>query len=107
MEQSKIINKSCYVAGIRIDSSTYDSATDQIKNLAKSEKGFFICIGNAHVVAEAGKNPDFKKIINSAELVTSDGLPLLWALKLFGAKKAKRVTGTTLTFYLCKMAEKI
>ena len=40
--------------------------------------------------------------MNGADLVTSDGVPLVWGLKLLGLSAAERVYGPTLIPKLCK-----
>ena len=42
--------------------------------------------------------------INAADLVTPDGMPLVWALRLLGHRKATRVYGPDLTLAVLQMA---
>ncbi|MCF7916923.1 MAG: WecB/TagA/CpsF family glycosyltransferase [Candidatus Omnitrophica bacterium] len=105
-KQHQLKNKSyCHIGGVRIDSTSYKDAISKILDLTQEEKGANIIIANAHLVYEARKNK-LKDIINSAELVTPDGLPLLWAQKLSEMKKGKKVSGPDLFPLLCKEAEK-
>ncbi|MEE9466114.1 MAG: WecB/TagA/CpsF family glycosyltransferase, partial [Candidatus Neomarinimicrobiota bacterium] len=43
-------------------------------------------------------------IVNGADLVTPDGVPLVWGLRLLGFKKAERVYGPALTPIVCREA---
>lgn len=43
--------------------------------------------------------------MEDADIVTADGLPLVWLLRQQGFKDAERVTGTDLTLGLCRLAE--
>jgi len=53
---------------------------------------------------EAHDDPAFSKIVNSADLVTPDGMPLVWSLRALGVKEASRVYGPTLTLHICEGA---
>ena len=46
---------------------------------------------------EAYDSPDFKDIVNAADLVTPDGMPLVWMLRRLGYPQQTRVYGPDLT----------
>jgi N-acetylglucosaminyldiphosphoundecaprenol N-acetyl-beta-D-mannosaminyltransferase len=46
---------------------------------------------------EAHDSPEFRDVMNGADLVTSDGMPLVWLLRLLGVREATRVYGPDLT----------
>ena len=56
-------------------------------------------------IMEAYDSPEFKAIHNEADLVTPDGMPLVWGLRLLGLKHATRVYGPDLTPALLSAAE--
>jgi N-acetylglucosaminyldiphosphoundecaprenol N-acetyl-beta-D-mannosaminyltransferase len=62
------------------------------------------CVANVHMVMEAWDDPAFRTLVNDAELVTSDGVPLVWALRALGARGASRVYGPTLLPFVCEHA---
>ena len=53
---------------------------------------------------EAHDSPDFQRMLNVADLVTPDGMPLLWTLRALGARGQKRVYGPTLTLEVAEAA---
>jgi N-acetylglucosaminyldiphosphoundecaprenol N-acetyl-beta-D-mannosaminyltransferase len=55
---------------------------------------------------EAWDNPVFCRLTNEADLVTPDGMPLVWALRLLGLRDATRVYGPDLTPLLLSSAER-
>lgn len=65
----------------------------------------YICIANVHMCIEAKQEPDFALIVNNADLVTPDGMPLVWALHLLYGIKQERVAGMDLLPALLKEAE--
>jgi N-acetylglucosaminyldiphosphoundecaprenol N-acetyl-beta-D-mannosaminyltransferase len=56
------------------------------------------------MVMEAWDAPEFRALVNDAELVTSDGMPLVWSLRALGARSATRVYGPALMPIVCEEA---
>jgi N-acetylglucosaminyldiphosphoundecaprenol N-acetyl-beta-D-mannosaminyltransferase len=75
---------------------SYSSFTDYIIALACQDKSSIVCVANVHMFVEAHKDPKFLEIINNADLITPDGLPLIWALQIFHQVKQERVAGMDL-----------
>jgi N-acetylglucosaminyldiphosphoundecaprenol N-acetyl-beta-D-mannosaminyltransferase len=53
---------------------------------------------------EAYDSPVFTLIMNEADLVTPDGMPVVWGLRLLGVKEATRVYGPDLMLEVLDMA---
>jgi N-acetylglucosaminyldiphosphoundecaprenol N-acetyl-beta-D-mannosaminyltransferase len=53
---------------------------------------------------EVYDSPQFAQVVNQADLVTPDGMPLVWALRWFGIGDAQRVYGPTLMLRICEAA---
>jgi N-acetylglucosaminyldiphosphoundecaprenol N-acetyl-beta-D-mannosaminyltransferase len=64
----------------------------------------YICVTSAHGIIQAKDEPDFAEILNSADIATPDGMPVVWALRSFGARGQQRVYGPTLMLELCRSA---
>jgi N-acetylglucosaminyldiphosphoundecaprenol N-acetyl-beta-D-mannosaminyltransferase len=64
----------------------------------------YICVSNVHVTMEAYDSAEYRGIVNGADLVTPDSMPLVWALRLFGVAGATRVYGPTLTAHVLEGA---
>ncbi|MBW1886299.1 MAG: WecB/TagA/CpsF family glycosyltransferase [Deltaproteobacteria bacterium] len=89
---------------MRVDCTHYAQAVALIGKLSRQERGASVCVATVHMVMEAYDDPEFRRQVNGADLVTSDGVPLVWCLKLLGLKDAERVYGPTLTPLLCAEA---
>jgi len=57
-----------------------------------------------HMAMEGHDRAEFQRIVNAADLVTPDGMPLVWGLKLLGIPSATRVYGPDLTPVVCEHA---
>ena len=55
---------------------------------------------------EAYDAPGFNEIVNAADLVTPDGMPLVWTLRRLGHPEQERVYGPVLTLHVLDMAAK-
>jgi N-acetylglucosaminyldiphosphoundecaprenol N-acetyl-beta-D-mannosaminyltransferase len=64
----------------------------------------YICVTSAHGVILAKDDPSFAEILNSADIATPDGMPVVWALRSFGSIGQQRVYGPTLMLELCRSA---
>ena len=96
--------KTSHVLLVRIGNTNYDDATNRILTWAVTGEKKYVCVANVHMVMEAQDDINFRKIINNADLVTPDGMPLVWTMRLLGNKNQTRVYGPTLTHHVCKAA---
>jgi N-acetylglucosaminyldiphosphoundecaprenol N-acetyl-beta-D-mannosaminyltransferase len=62
----------------------------------------FIAVTGMHGVMEAQHDAAFKAILNSADLVVPDGMPLVWLGRLRGFRLPRRVYGPELMLSVCK-----
>ena len=92
------------ILNMRVDVTDYPDATKQVAQWAVDGLPRYVCAANVHMVMESHDDPLFNQIVNKADLVTPDGMPLVWALKLMGVPEATRVYGPDLTLHVCKMA---
>jgi N-acetylglucosaminyldiphosphoundecaprenol N-acetyl-beta-D-mannosaminyltransferase len=89
---------------MRVDRTDYDDAASRIVEWGKNHESRYVCIASVNNVMEARASEAFRQIMNSADLVTSDGMPLVWSLRLLGLASATRVYGPDLTPILCGQA---
>ncbi|MEM7410751.1 MAG: WecB/TagA/CpsF family glycosyltransferase [Myxococcota bacterium] len=94
-----------HLLGMRVDATDYLEATERILEMAETGGGMS-CIANVHMVMEAWDDPGFRRVVNDAELVTPDGVPLVWSLRALGIPDASRVYGPDLTPVVCAEAER-
>lgn len=92
------------VLQVRVDETTYERATDTLVGWAKAGESRSVVHANVHVVMEAHDDPGFAEAVNGADLVTADGMPLVWAQRLKAVPRASRVYGPTLMLHLLRRA---
>ena len=93
-----------FIIGTRVDATSYADATARILQWARAGESRYVCVCNVHMVMEAYDARDFQKVVNRADLVTPDGMPLVWVLRVMGFRHTPRVDGATLTYNICEAA---
>ena len=93
------------ILGLRVDGATYAECTEVVLERAETGAGGMVCVATVHTVMEAFDDPDFQRLVNAADMVTPDGVPLVWALRALGIRRAKRVYGPSLMPKICRHAE--
>jgi len=92
------------ILGMRVDPTSYQAVCGSVKCWQAEESSRYICVANVHMTMEAFDDPAYQKVINQADLVTPDGMPLVWMLRRLGYPDQERVYGPTLTEKLLDMA---
>ena len=96
-----------HVLGMRVDAPRgYDDAVDLIMRWAGDGVARTIGIATVNNVMESYDDLSFREVMNGCDLVTPDGMPLVWGLSLLGVGSATRVCGPELTpLLLARAAE--
>ncbi len=89
MEQKQILN-------FNITIGKYSSFINHIVSLAIQGSQSIVYVANVHMFIEAFKDREFLQIVNEADIVTPDGIPLSWSLNLLHGIKQERVAGMDL-----------
>jgi N-acetylglucosaminyldiphosphoundecaprenol N-acetyl-beta-D-mannosaminyltransferase len=93
------------IAGVRIDALGFDAVVDAIAMQAVAgAPPRYVVTPNAHHVVLLQDDALLREIYRRAFLVVPDGVPLLWAAALLGARLHGRVNGTDLFEALCARA---
>jgi N-acetylglucosaminyldiphosphoundecaprenol N-acetyl-beta-D-mannosaminyltransferase len=90
------------VLGVGISAINMTRALDIIDGWIASRQQNYVCVTNAHGVMESQRDESLRRIHNAAGLVTPDGMPLVWLLRLKGFDQVKRVYGPDLMLALCE-----
>jgi len=92
------------ILGMRVDTVNYDIATQMISEWAQAHESRYVCVAAVHTVMEGHDHPEFREMVNAADLITSDGMPLVWSLRRMGVAGQQRVYGPELTLRLLSAA---
>ena len=81
------------ILGVRINNVDMDETMNKIGGFFDNDELNYIYTPNPEIVMRAGRDEEFKKIINSASLNLCDGIGLMIASKLKKKPLKSRVTG--------------
>lgn len=91
------------VLGVRVDGVQIPDVVAQMDHwISEQKKGRFIAVTGMHGVMEAQRDPALKNILNAADLVVSDGMPLVWLGRWRGIAMRRRVYGPELMEAFCR-----
>jgi N-acetylglucosaminyldiphosphoundecaprenol N-acetyl-beta-D-mannosaminyltransferase len=82
---------------MRVDATSYEDSATRISRWALAGESRYVCIAAVNNVMEAYDSSEFRSVMNGADLVTPDGMPLVWGLRRLGVHHASRVYGPDLT----------
>jgi len=89
--------------GVRVDSVQIPEVIARMEQrIAERDGTRYIAVTGMHGVMEAQHDPEFKKILNAADLVVPDGTPLVWLGRLRGHRLRRRVYGPELMLAFCE-----
>ena len=100
MKQRKTVD----ILGVKVDSITFSDAVEKAYSLVKSDGVSAVFTPNPEIVMAAYSNEEFKKILNSADMCTADGIGVVYAAKMLKTPVPERVAGFDVT---CALLEKI
>jgi N-acetylglucosaminyldiphosphoundecaprenol N-acetyl-beta-D-mannosaminyltransferase len=84
------------VLGVGVSAIDLDRALALIDGWIARRERHYVCVTGVHGVMECVRNPALRRIHNQAGLVTPDGMPLAWLLRLGGHRETDRVCGPEL-----------
>lgn len=99
LKQYKVLN-------LNISQISYVQAISKVMDLARNKEPSYVCFANSHMTIEAKHDPNFAQMVNSANLVFADGVPIQLASKLLYGKTQERISGMDFLPDLIKNANK-
>lgn len=93
------------VVNTPVSALLFEGQIDTIFGWAKRRISKFVCVANVHMLMEAHWNQEFRKVLENADLVTPDGMPLVWLMRLLGCQGQDRVAGLDIFLSVCQRAQ--
>jgi N-acetylglucosaminyldiphosphoundecaprenol N-acetyl-beta-D-mannosaminyltransferase len=92
------------VIGLPVNVGSMATVAHEITRLAHHGAGGYVCVANVHMLVEARRDAQLRRVMERAAVVASDGLPLVWYLRRHGFEQARQVRGPELMIRLCEAA---
>jgi N-acetylglucosaminyldiphosphoundecaprenol N-acetyl-beta-D-mannosaminyltransferase len=103
---SGVFTPSISLLGLDIAAVSFDKALDVLCTAALQRDGraHVAVTPNVDHLVRLDKQPELKRLYRTADYLFADGMPVVWASRLFGKPLPGRVTGADLLPALCERA---
>lgn len=99
MTRMKFLNTS-------IDNITMDEAMNKINELINKKRKIYVVTPNVDHIVRLEKDNEFRLVYDNADLVLTDGMPLIWISKLLRNPIKEKVSGADLLPKVCELSSK-
>ncbi|NJL47220.1 MAG: glycosyltransferase, partial [Leptolyngbyaceae cyanobacterium SM2_5_2] len=79
--------------GFSIATNPFHEQINLIMQWGQQRLSRVVCVANVHMLMEAHWNPAFARVLCGADMLTPDGMPLVWTLNLLRKSTHDRVAG--------------
>ncbi|HET6201512.1 MAG TPA: WecB/TagA/CpsF family glycosyltransferase [Planctomycetota bacterium] len=86
----------CVLLGVRLEAVSFSEALERMGAFAAGSRPRTVVTVNLDFLARARRDPQFRDLLNRADLRVADGMPLVWASRLLGRPLPERVAGIDL-----------
>ena len=86
--------------GVCVSAFDLPTAVAEMDNAIATGRQTYACTCPVFTLMQGHERPEVRAALNSADWVTPDGLPVVWALRWFGGRSAGRVYGPDLMLAL-------
>jgi N-acetylglucosaminyldiphosphoundecaprenol N-acetyl-beta-D-mannosaminyltransferase len=92
------------VMGVRFHAVTEREATSMIMAAAFDERGCWTITANLDHVRRYRTEALARELVDEADLVVADGMPLIWGSRIAGESLPERVSGSSMVWSICEAA---
>ncbi len=100
------MQKDCFdLLGVKVADTNMDIACATVERWLKEGGKRYICVAPVSTIVDAQFDNAYRTIINNADMVTPDGVPLVWCGRLAGHEGLGRVSGADFMARLFTISE--
>lgn len=93
-----------HLFGFDFDALTQDGLLERITQTIQLRTTCWIATVNVSHLCLVARQPELGAVLRSADVITADGMPIVWMSKLRGRALQQRVTGSDLVYPLARLA---
>lgn len=97
MNKVKLLN-------VTVDNLIMDEAVEKLDQLINNGKYNYVVTPNVDHIVKLDSDEEFQKVYRNADLVLTDGMPLIWISKLMGNKIKEKISGSDFFPKVCQLA---
>ncbi|MGI6119545.1 MAG: WecB/TagA/CpsF family glycosyltransferase [Desulfosporosinus sp.] len=92
------------ILGITVDPYSMQETVERIRRAVEGRVRMRVITANPEIIYASERDDKLKKIIATADIITADGIGVVWAAQWLGARELERVTGIDLVQALFPIA---
>ncbi len=92
------------IIGVPVTALSFQDQISAMMTWAKERSSRVVCVANVHMLMESRGDNSFWSTLDKADLVTPDGMPLVWMIRLLGFGSQDRVAGMDIFVSVCQRA---
>ena len=92
------------ILGVRVSKLDMEQAVNKASDLMETDGLSMIFTPNSEIIMAAYKNDEFRDVLNNAELLTADGIGVVYASKILGKPISERAAGYDIA---CEVLDRI
>lgn len=98
MLNSSTLNDHCMLCGLPVSRASMSQTLEGLLERMLRGEGAWLLTLNTEMLSRFTREPDYRDLVAQADIITADGMPLVWASRLKGAHQAifERTTGVDL-----------
>jgi N-acetylglucosaminyldiphosphoundecaprenol N-acetyl-beta-D-mannosaminyltransferase len=105
-QRSRVASQPIALLGVAFDNLTLRETVGRIEEMIASRRSHYVVTANVDFLMQARRDLELRRILLNAPLVLCDGMPLVWASRLFGNPLPERVAGADVVPELIRVAAK-
>ncbi len=94
----------CDILGTQVDVVGIERALTMVLRWTVQRESRYVCHVNVHAVITAVQDGKFRRLLNRADLVAADGMPLVWLMRRRGFSDQSRLSGPDFMWKFCQCA---
>lgn len=88
-----------------IDNVTLRESLNIVDGFIRSDKPHYVVTPNVDHIVKLEQDTEFKKVYDDADLILTDGMPLIWISKLLKKPIKEKISGSDFFPAVCKLAD--
>ena len=90
------------ILGVQVSAVTIDLACREIEGWVKERRKSYVCVAPVSTIVDCQHDSAYRDLVNAADMVTPDGMPVAWLVRSKGYPYVERTYGPDLMRILCR-----
>ena len=93
------------ICGVKVSVTTIPQACAAMEDWIKNRQKAYVCVAPVSTIVDCQSDPEYRDIVNKADMVTPDGMPVVWIGKWLGHQEIERTYGPDLMETFCGLSQ--